>query len=57
MNEFTKHKISLSMRGRKKLAIHKRKISEALKDRSLSPQHKNNISKSMKEAWKKRKRK
>lgn len=55
MNEYIKHKISLSMRGKRKLATHKRNISEALKNRSLSPKHKDNISKAMKATWKKRK--
>lgn len=57
MNELTKHKISISMRGKRKLATHKRKISEALKGRNLSKEHKEKISKTMNEVWKKRKRK
>lgn len=57
MNQQIKHKISVSMRGKRKLAMHKRKISDALMGRKLSDEHKKNIGKTMRDVWKKRKRK
>ena len=47
MNAQTRHKISISMKGRKKLATTKRKISEALKGKTKTKEHKENISKGM----------
>lgn len=47
MNAQTRHKISISMRGKKKLAITKHKISEALTNKPKTKEHKENISKGM----------
>lgn len=47
MNEITKKKISLKLKGRKKNATTKWKISQSLRNRKLSEEHKENISKAM----------
>jgi hypothetical protein len=44
MNEITKHKISISLRGRKHLATHCKHISQSLKGRKLTDEHKKKIS-------------
>ena len=48
MNELTKKKISMKLRGRKKGATHRKHISQSLKGRKLSKEHKQHISESMK---------
>ncbi len=48
MNELTKMKISMKLRGRKKGATHRKHISQSLKGRKLSKEHKQHISESMK---------
>lgn len=48
MDEKTKHKISLKLKGRKHLANHCKHISQSLKGRKLSDEHKRNISEAMK---------
>lgn len=48
MNEITKHKISLKLKGRKHLSNHCKHISQSLKGRKLSEEHKRNISEAMK---------
>lgn len=55
MNNKTKFKISISMRGRKKGARHKLNISQALRGRKLSDEHKDKIREAMKDLWKNRK--
>ena len=55
MNNQTKFKISITMRGRKKGARHRLNISEALRGRKLSDEHKDKISQAMKDLWKNRK--
>ena len=54
MNNQTKFKISISMRGRKKGARHRLNISQALKGRKLSDEHKDKIREAVKEQWKRR---
>ncbi len=48
MNEITKKKISMKLRGRKKGATHRKHISQSLTGRKLSKEHKQHISESMK---------
>ena len=47
MDELTKKKISIKLRGRKKSATHRKKISQSLTGRKLTKEHKYNISKSI----------
>lgn len=47
MDELTKKKISVKLRGRKKTATHRKKISQSLTGRKLTKEHKYNISKSI----------
>ena len=47
MDEITKKKISIKLRGRKKLANHCKHISQGLRGRKLTEEHKKNISNSM----------
>lgn len=47
MDELTKKKISLKLRGRKKSATHRKKISQSLTGRKLTKEHKSNIGKSI----------
>ena len=47
MDELTKKKISIKLRGRKKTATHRKKISQSLTGRKLTKEHKYNISKSI----------
>lgn len=53
MDELTKKKISIKLRGRKKSATHRKKISQSLTGRKLTKEHKSNISKSIIELNKK----
>ena len=55
MNNQTKFKISISMKGRKNGARHKLNISQALKGRKLSDEHKGKIREAMRNLWKNRK--
>ncbi len=55
MNDQTKFKISLSMKGKKKMARHKLNISQALRGRKLTDEHKANIKEAMRETWRRRK--
>jgi hypothetical protein len=48
MNEQTKHKISLTLRGRKKSAVTRKRISQAMKRYRKTPQHKQAIAEAMK---------
>ena len=48
MNEITKKKISLKLKGKKKTATHIKHIKESLIGRKLSKEHKEHISQSMK---------
>lgn len=48
MNEVTKKKISLKLKGKKKSAIHIKHIKQSLIGRKLSKEHKEHISQSMK---------
>ena len=50
MNELTRRKISLKMRGRKKSATHREHIRQALKGKKKSKEHKEHISEAMKNA-------
>ena len=56
MNEFTKRKISMSMRGKKKSATHKKHISQSMKKLKMSKEHKEAIAEAMKISWIKRKK-
>jgi len=56
MDELTKKKISISMRGKKKSATHRKHISEAMKRLKMTNNHKKAISKAMKISWINRKR-
>ena len=51
MNEQTKHKISLALRGRKKSAVTRKRISQAMKRYRKTPQHKQAIAEAMKALW------
>ena len=51
MNEQTKHKISMALRGRKKSAVTRKRISQAMKRYSKTPQHKQAIAEAMKALW------
>ena len=51
MNEQTKHKISLTLRGRKKSAVTRKRISQAMKRYRKTPQHKQAIAEAMKTVW------
>lgn len=51
MNELTKRKISLKLKGRKKLATTRKRISQALKGKKKSEDHKHNISEGMTTYW------
>lgn len=53
MDEITKKKISLKLRGRKKSATHRKRISQSLTGRKLTKEHKSNIGKSIRELNKK----
>lgn len=48
MNEVTKKKISLKLKGKKKSATHIKHIKKSLIGRKLSKEHKEHISQSMK---------
>ena len=48
MDEITKRKISAKLKGRKKLATHKKNISQSLTGKKLSEEHKKNIAEAMK---------
>lgn len=48
MDSITRHKISQSMKKRKKSATHRKHISQAMKDKKLTKEHKDNISNGMK---------
>lgn len=54
MNEQTKHKISLALRGRKKSAVTRKRISQAMRKLRKSPQHKQAIAEAMKALWQER---
>lgn len=54
MNEQTKHKISLTLRGRKKSAVTRKRISQAMKRYRKTPQHKQAIAEAMRTVWQKR---
>ena len=54
MNEQTKHKISLALRGRKKSAVTRKRISQAMKRYHKTPQHKQAIAEAMKALWQER---
>lgn len=54
MNEQTKHKISLALRGRKKSAVTRKRISQAMKRYRKSPQHKQAIAEAMRTVWQER---
>ena len=54
MNEQTKHKISLALRGRKKSAVTRKRISQAMKRYRKTPQHKQAIAEAMKTVWQER---
>lgn len=51
MNEQTKHKISLALRGRKKSAVTRKRISQAMKRYRKTPQHKQAIAEAMRTVW------
>ena len=51
MNEQTKHKISLALRGRKKSAVTRKRISQAMKRYRKTPQHKQAIAEAMRTLW------
>ena len=51
MNEQTKHKISMALRGRKKSAVTRKRISQAMKRFCKTPQHKQAIAEAMKAVW------
>ena len=55
MDEFTKKKISMSMRGKKKSATHKKHISQSMRKIKMSEEHKKAIAEAMKISWIKRK--
>ena len=55
MDEITKHKISLKLRGRRKSATHRKHISQALKGVPKTKEHKEHIGESMKGKWNKNK--
>ena len=54
MNEQTKHKISLALRGRKKSAVTRKRISQAMKRYRKTPQHKQAIAEAMRTVWQER---
>ena len=54
MNEQTKFKISMALRGRKKSAVTRKRISQAMKRHRKTPQHKQAISEAMKAVWQER---
>lgn len=54
MNEQTKHKISLTLRGRKKSAVTRKRISQAMKRYRKTLQHKQAIAEAMKAVWQER---
>lgn len=54
MNEQTKHKISLALRGRKKSAVTRKRISQAMRKLRKSPQHKQAIAEAMRTVWQER---
>ena len=54
MNEQTKHKISMTLRGRKKSAVTRKRISQAMKRFRKTPQHKQAIAEAMKAVWQER---
>ena len=51
MNEQTKHKISMALRGRKKSAVTRKRISQAMKRYRKTPQHKQAIAEAMRTVW------
>ena len=51
MNEQTKHKISMALRGRKKSAVTRKRISQAMKRYRKSEQHKQAIAEAMRTVW------
>lgn len=51
MKESTKHKISIALRGRVKLATHKKRISQSLKGVKKSPKHKAAIAEALREYY------
>ena len=51
MNEQTKHRISMALRGRKKSAVTRKRISQAMKRYRKTPQHKQAIAEAMKALW------
>ena len=54
MNEQTKHKISMALRGRKKSAVTRKRISQAMKRYRKTPQHKQAIAEAMRTIWQER---
>lgn len=54
MNEQTKHKISMALRGRKKSAVTRKRISQAMKRYRKTPQHKQAIAEAMRTVWQER---
>ena len=54
MNELTKHKISMALRGRKKSAVTRKRISQAMKRYRKTPQHKQAIAEAMRTVWQER---
>ena len=54
MNEQTKHKISMALRGRKKSAVTRKRISQAMKRYRKTPQHKQAIAEPIRTVWQER---
>lgn len=54
MNEQTKYKISLALRGRKKSAVTRKRISQAMKRYRKTTQHKQAIAEAMRTLWQER---
>lgn len=55
MDELTKKKISMKLKGKKKLATTKYRISRAMRGKKKSEKHKENISIAMNEYYNKKK--
>ncbi len=51
MNEQTKFKISMALRGRKKSAVTRKRISQAMRKQRKSPEHRLAISEALKIVW------
>ena len=56
MDELTKKKISMSMRGKKKSATHRKTISLSMRKLKMTKEHKEAIAEAMKISWIKRKK-